>query len=87
MIAIPPPIWFCCRIDIDLYPGGHNSSGMIVSSSLIQVSVNVQRSMFSLGISAFKPADLLIIDLQFMVAHCRLQFFVVVLFTNCIVFK
>ena len=85
MIATPPPIWLWHGIDIDLYPGGHSSSGVVISSSLIQVSVNAQRSMFLLEISTFRSADLLIIDLQFIVAHCRLLFLPVVLFTSCIV--
>ena len=87
MIATPPPIWLWCGIDIDLYPGGHSSSGMVVSSSLIQVSVNVQRLMFLLEISTFKSADLLMIDLQFTVAQCRHQSLPMVLFTSCIVFR
>ena len=74
-------------MDIDLYPGGHSSSGVIISSSLIQVSVKAQRLMFLLEISTFRSANLFIIDLQFMVAHCRLLFLSVVLFTSCIVFK
>ena len=87
MIATPPPIQFWCGIDIDLYPGGHSSSGVIVSSSLIQVSFNAQRSMFLLEISTFKSADLLMIDLQFTVVHCRHWFLPMVLFTSCIVFR
>ena len=87
MIATPPPSPFCCGMDIDLYPSGHSSSGVIVSSSLIQVSVNAQRLMFLLEISTFRSADLFTIDLQFMVAHCRLLSLPIVLFTSCIVFK
>ena len=81
-IAIPPPSQFCCGIEIDLYPGGHSTSGVMVSSSLIQVLVKAQRSMFLLEISTFRSADLFIINLQFMVTHCRLLFLPVMLSTS-----
>ena len=56
-------------------------------SSLIQVSVNAQRCMLLLEISTFRSADLFMIDLQFMVAHCRFLVFPGVLLTRCIILK
>ena len=59
----------------------------MLSSSLIQVSVNAQRSMLLLQISTFRSAELFTIDLQFMVAHCRFFVFHGMALTRCIILK
>ena len=59
----------------------------MLSSSLIQVSVNAQRLMLLLEFSTFRSADLLTIDLQFMVAHFRFFAFHGMALTRCIILK